>query len=307
MKKYTILAGCILAIFFLFLYRSVLSLDSDFGWHIRMGQEILKNGIPATDPLSYTMPSYPFVDHEWLTNVLLASSLPLIGKNGLAAVFASLAVGAILLQIVVSGFRWSAIPVLLIGFTMYPFMGVRTQIITWFLFSLLLVYLKNYTKLSTLRYGLIGVILLWVNLHGGFPISIFVLLVFIFSRIIEKKRVIWGDLLLLVLSVAVTFVNPYKERIWWEIWMQMTDHKLRWNIVEWMPAFVFLDIFLWMYVTLSFSLTIKYRNKFPLFEKLLYILLFIAGMSSYRHMPLWLLASIRPTLLATQWFYHEIR
>src|SRR3989337_506611 len=42
-------------------------LDPDFGWHVTMGRLISENGIPKTDPFSYTMTSFPFVDHEWKT------------------------------------------------------------------------------------------------------------------------------------------------------------------------------------------------------------------------------------------------
>ena len=64
--------------------RGTFMLDPDFGWHLRMGQIILQTGIPATDPFSYTMQSYPFVDHEWLTNIGFSYLHPLIEIPGLA-------------------------------------------------------------------------------------------------------------------------------------------------------------------------------------------------------------------------------
>jgi hypothetical protein len=72
--------------------------DHDFGWHIRMGQLILAKGIPATDPFSYTMPSYPFVDHEWLADILLVQLYPIIGYPGLGVIYTFIAVAALLLQ-----------------------------------------------------------------------------------------------------------------------------------------------------------------------------------------------------------------
>src|SRR3990167_10696773 len=66
------------------------TLDPDFGWHVRMGNYILANGIPQTDPLSYTMPNFPFIDHEWLTNVLMAVGYERLGMAGLAGGFAGL-------------------------------------------------------------------------------------------------------------------------------------------------------------------------------------------------------------------------
>src|SRR3972149_6328374 len=71
-----------------FLLRGVIWLDPDFGWHLRMGEIILREGIPKTDPFSYTMPSYPFVDQTWLIDVVMARLYPAIGAIGLAGFYA---------------------------------------------------------------------------------------------------------------------------------------------------------------------------------------------------------------------------
>src|SRR5476651_104309 len=86
--------GWVLFLVLLGLYwlRGSVILDPDFGWHVRMGQIILSKGIPATDVFSYTMPSFPMVDHEWLTNVFLAFSYPFSHLGGLAVLFSVLAV-----------------------------------------------------------------------------------------------------------------------------------------------------------------------------------------------------------------------
>src|SRR6266480_3296272 len=79
----------------LFFFRGLFLLDPDFGWHVRMGQVILQSGIPRTDPFSYTMPSYPFVDHEWLTNIVIAFLYSHVGMYGLAIIFSLLTVFAL--------------------------------------------------------------------------------------------------------------------------------------------------------------------------------------------------------------------
>src|SRR3989344_2129018 len=47
------------------------SLDPDFGWHVRTGQLILERGIPHQDWYTFTMPSFAWIDHEWLFNVFM--------------------------------------------------------------------------------------------------------------------------------------------------------------------------------------------------------------------------------------------
>ena len=71
-------------------------MDPDFGWHIKTGELILKTGIPQTDLFSYTMPSYPFVDHEWLTNILLFLGFEKLGWVYLVIIFNLFAILSIL-------------------------------------------------------------------------------------------------------------------------------------------------------------------------------------------------------------------
>src|SRR5437870_1663221 len=98
-KKHFGLLFVVLISFSYFWLRGTLFLDPDFGWHVRMGNLILASGIPATDPFSYTMSSYPFGDHEWLTNIFLAKAMGGIGYIFLAALFAVIAVAAYALQL----------------------------------------------------------------------------------------------------------------------------------------------------------------------------------------------------------------
>jgi hypothetical protein len=86
-------------IFLFFFINGVLSLDPDFGWHLTSGNLTIVRGIAKTDPFSYTMPSFLFVDHEWLTNVLIAKAYPLIGKVGLSLICAFIATAAIQISV----------------------------------------------------------------------------------------------------------------------------------------------------------------------------------------------------------------
>src|SRR5512141_1473037 len=82
-----------------FTIRAIIFLDPDFGWRLRTGFVILKNGIPKTDIYSYTMPSFPWVDHAWLTDVLISLVYSLSGKIGLGLVFSLITVGALLISV----------------------------------------------------------------------------------------------------------------------------------------------------------------------------------------------------------------
>ena len=47
--------------------------EPDFGWHLRTGLDLFMSGgqLPALDPYSHTMPDWPWVEHAWLTDLVL--------------------------------------------------------------------------------------------------------------------------------------------------------------------------------------------------------------------------------------------
>src|SRR5574337_510365 len=57
--------------------------DSDIGWHIRNGQQILQSySIPRTDTFSSSMSGRPWFAWEWLYDVLIAAIHHVFGLNG---------------------------------------------------------------------------------------------------------------------------------------------------------------------------------------------------------------------------------
>src|SRR5574340_1215076 len=87
----------IVLILFLFYIKSLSFLDPDFGWHLQTGRIILSFGVPKTDPFSYTMPNYPYVDHSWLTDLAIAKLYPLVGIAGLTMLFTIVTFASILI------------------------------------------------------------------------------------------------------------------------------------------------------------------------------------------------------------------
>lgn len=269
-----------------------ITLDPDFGWHLRMGQLILTSGIPQTDPFSYTMPNFPFIDHEWLTNVILFKFYTIIGKVGLSFIFAVLAVASLVIVTFKKPFPFTFIPILLAATTLLSYTGIRPQIETLFLFALLIKILTDRPLLEKLRIFTPLLFLLWVNLHGGFAIGIVTLLLFNIVLILEKRRISFANLAIFALSILATFLNPYKTRIWSEVWMQISDHDLRWSILEWYPMIFRVDFAFLSLLAISLFFILRYRKHFSLFEKLMYFGLLFAGLSSQRHIPFWLIAAI---------------
>jgi len=99
-------------------------------------------------------------------------------------------------------------------------------------------------------------------------------------------------------------INPYGWKMWWEVWMQLTDAQLRWSIQEWTPGILMLNVGIWFYSVILFSLLINNWKKTSLFEKILSLSFFSISLSSVRNIPLFLLVSL--PFCIRMWFDFEI-
>lgn len=288
----------IFAIFLLFTLHGTSLLDPDFGWHVQLGNHIQASGIPYKDPFSYSMPSYPFIDHEWLTNIVISRAYQLVAVYGLTMLFASIACFIFTAQLFLSRSNLFGISlVLLEAATFFGFFGIRPQVITWALFAFIVNIFLNKTWWKKLRFFLPILFLVWVNLHGGFAIGIFILFLYVlFSP--EKKT----NTVIFLLCLMSTFINPYGLRIWYEIFNSISDSYLRWHIQEWQPSIFVFDIPLWVFLTISTQLIFLQRKHFTKFELSAFVLLVLMGLSSIRHIPLLFLFSFPLTLQAISLF-----
>jgi hypothetical protein len=308
----------IFALIFLFFFiNGVLSLDPDFGWHLTSGRLTLIRGVAKTDPFSYTMPSFPFVDHEWLTNVLIAKTYPLIGKVGLSLICAAIATAAILISLWEPIFGKTKetkirkflylIPSLLGAGTLISFFGVRPQVESWLLLAVLVRVITSDYLWKKFRFFIPLLILLWTNLHGSFALSLALILVVAFFKSIRLKRVLFDYFIVFTVGVFISFINPYGPRLWGEVWMQLSDSTLRWRILEWMPPFNFFNLSFIALLVFSLMLTLRYRRKVELEFLGLYAFLLLQAVSSSRHIPLWVIVTMPLTAKLIQALYDEVK
>lgn len=276
----------------LFFLKSFYFLDPDFGWHLRMGELILKSGIPATDPFSYTMPSFPFVDHEWGSNILFYLLFRVLGWLGLSIIISFIAILSIIISFKLKLKNFFSLPFLLAGSSLVIFTGIRPQVITWIFFSILITIFLEKKYFEKLRLFLPLFFLLWANLHAGFALGIFTYFLFLALKMYKEQKVHFIDLTLFIFSVLATLINPYGIKLWGEVYMQMSDSSLRWIIEEWKPLFFSFYPPLLLFLAISFFFLIRFRKSFGIFEKTLYFSLLIAGLSSIRHMALWTIVAL---------------
>jgi hypothetical protein len=152
--------------------------DPDYWWHLRVGQWILDNrALPTHDLFTYTVPTHGWIDHEYLTEVLIALANRV---GGMALV--SVAFGIVTWLGFVYIWRTADVarrPYVIGGLALAlgavagaPIWGPRAQMIT-FLFSCVeLFWLDGYLRGRSRTINFLPLLVaLWANLHGGFVVA----------------------------------------------------------------------------------------------------------------------------------------
>ena len=205
--------------------------DGDTGYHIRAGEYILETlSIPRQDIFSFLSPPLPWTAHEWLSEVVMAVIHRVFGLSGIV-VFFSIIISLVyyLLFKIIKTKKDYIIPTVFIVLLVLLSSGIhwlaRPHIFS-LLFTLIWYYLLDqyqYEKKNYL-YFLPPIMLLWVNLHGGFLAGFILLGIYLFSNVVNfitskgvdrdtyKKRAIYFGLITVV-CLFVSLINPFGYRL----------------------------------------------------------------------------------------------
>jgi hypothetical protein len=300
---------CLVTLIFFFtsVWICFATLDPDFGWHIRLGEIILATGISETDPFSYTMPSYPFVDYEWGTNVLmyfLYTNYPTI----LPILFALAATIAPLLTIPKAK-KGYALPFVLFSISvLLQRVSVRPQVLGWFFFAVFIRLLFDRFLWNKYRWCLPFLIAMWANLHGSFPIVFVIFGIHLFFSTIQERRFNLNDIGVFLASFLASLFTPYGLSNWKEIILQVGQSNLfRSTVIEWMPFYNSFDFGLLALFTVNLSLILAFWKKIPYSHTVIMILLASMAISALRHASLFVLASTTFILTYLPLFINKIK
>jgi len=201
--------------------------DGDTGYHIRAGGIILKDlAVPRHDPFSFITPPLPWTAHEWLSEVVMAIVHKALGIPGIVVFFALLLSTTYWLL-----FRWirarrrnilmDLLVMVLVVLSSRIHWLARPHVFSLFLVVLLYqILILHQEERGNYLYVIPPMMLLWVNLHGGFIIGFLFIGIFLLGYILEyfasarEERpvsVIKGKQLSLVFaaSVLAACVNPF--------------------------------------------------------------------------------------------------
>ena len=183
------------------------ALEPDLWWHLRAGEVTLQTGHPLlTDTFSYTRAGQPWVNHSWLSEIILylvfraggAYALSLL--TGLIAATSMMFVwmqtdapnwqraGVILLASIPASMVWSPRPQLF-SLLMFGILG-------WILY-------QHHRGKTRMKWWLPLLFLVWSNLHGGFALGFILLGCYVTADFLNR-----------VFKIFTEISSNWKEFIW---------------------------------------------------------------------------------------------
>jgi len=224
--------------------------DPDLWCHLNSGKYIAQNGaVPRVDAASCTNFGQPYVAHGWLSDIFFYVIYSRFGANPLVflfAVFTTLAFWIIFRRsdeyIFVRGFA------MLLGvWTVLPNIGVRPRVFTLLIFAAYFIILDRYLVKPGKRYLwlLVPLMVLWVNLHGGFMLGLTLIGLAIVGQFIDTQ---WAEqnlklafsrskpLVLVFIACAIAaLLNPYGPQIYSHVIRVLMSPVYQYVIVDWLP------------------------------------------------------------------------
>lgn len=287
--------------------------DLDIWWHLRTGKYISQTGIiPRTDIFSYVIHGKPWVTFEWLSQLVFYRIWDAAGPLGIFAwreLMAVLLFGTLFMK--GAGVPLATGAVLLFGLSFAgPGILERPQLFTY-LFALLFRLLADVfpARPRLAATAVIGIEILWANLHGGASVvGPLVLGTVAVGRFLGGERAAARRLLVLAaVAAAAALANPHFYSIYTHLFATWFEPAQKW-VLEWQPLsasdpqFPFYAAYLLLLAGAAFLLPAPQK-----FTALLLAGLFGAyfGFRSARNVPLAFFVTAPDLLAAAGIFFRE--
>jgi hypothetical protein len=288
--------------------------DGDTGYHIRTGEIILRTWeIPTSDPYSFHSPPLKWTAHEWLSEVIMAVVFQLSGLTGVVLFFAFLL--ALTHWLLYESLRSRSDDIYLCAIV--TLLATACSSAHWLarphVFSLLitlgwchLLDRFQYKNQNTLVY-MPPLMILWVNLHGGFIIGLVLIGIYFAGNVAYAlissgmkshayRRKAKTLLIVLLATLAASLINPFGWEILWFPIRVTSDRFLMDRVIEFLsPNFHEVLPFKYMLLAMIGALALS-RSALNPIEVTLVLLLSYMALYSARHISLFAVV-VSPILL----------
>ena len=191
--------------------------NTDTWWHLSGGRWIAQHGrIPSLDPLSYTVADHPWINVQWLYDVLLYG-LHVLGGPSLLVVASMLAyTGAVALMVHTMRQRASPLVTTLLGswavLASQDRFAIRPEMASFLLLQVVLwIYVTGREPASRRLWALVPVMILWANTHALFIVGVVVIACQMGAALLGRldravtRRVLASG----AAAIAATVVGPF--------------------------------------------------------------------------------------------------
>lgn len=286
------------------------AIDPDLWWHLRTGQMIVETGhVPHADPFSFTRAGHAWVSHEWLSEVVFYQ----LWKHGGAAtliVFSAIitTAGFMLLYLrclsISRKKHWAAVATAVGALASAPSWGVRPQMFTFTLASLLLWLIESGEDRPRMLFWIPPLFLLWLNLHAGFALGPALLSAYGIGLILEtaagntpwqrSRPILLRVLLLLLACLALVPMNPSGSQLYRYPLDTLRSPGMRSFIGEWRSPDFHNSLYspfllVWLLLVIAFASS-RSRPRGRVMVPLL--LTSFAALDAVRHIPIFVLVAI---------------
>ena len=166
--------------------------DLDIWLHLKTGELILKNRIiPSHDIFSFTLKAKPWVDHEWLFQVISYLVYSKWEAEGLiilqcCIILLSLWVLFLIGYRVIKSYLEVALFIFVAAYASTSRFNIRPDMFSLFFFVLYLYFLRFYIDKKRI-WLLVPLQVIWTNLHGYFFLGPLLILLFIIAEFLRRK------------------------------------------------------------------------------------------------------------------------
>src|SRR5207244_1513888 len=303
--------------------------DPDFWWHLKIGQWMVQHGqLPSTDIFTFTATGHSWTDHEYLTELLMWLTYSTFGIAVLCIAFGLITWAGfwfIFLQVRRQPFVFVGVGITIAAIAGAPIWGPRAQMITFALSCLELYWLRQYLSGRSLAISYFPLVMIvWVNLHGGWVIGFVWLGVAIASELLSwawdqdnpahKMHARRLAVIAVASTVAVAATPHFLSLYPYPFQTQGSEAQQR-LIVEWASP-NFHDLFLRPFEAMVFLVIAAFALRRPtLYQFLLTSIALFLALQSVRNVALFVAAATpvmintygewwREFAAARKWTYH---
>ena len=270
-------------------YFSFVTADPDLWGHIKFGEDLWESkSFSRTDPYSFTAYGHPWINHEWLSELVFYFIYVYLGDSGL--LFGKLGIGLVVVLLIRKLCAYRKHDAIIYAMIMIPaiiiispgFM-IRPQVFSFLFFALYLYLLHLYfIQRKNLLFFLPCLMFFWVNLHGGFLMGLALLFTVVAWK--SLSRFVFND------------KDSRLGSLWF--WFFMTSIATLFNPYGY-------QLLIFLFKTLSLPRQIGEWNPIRLFDlsylhfKIMALLFFVIFLTQPRHREGWEVSAIGMVLIAS--------